>query len=120
MLGWVRTLFLNVKARDALLEKLELQAHAAKEQLNVSLELACSSYRPEVKVSSLEVAQEKFAELQAIAAEHPKMRLTNEQEVDAAIKQLEQDFMRAGYYAIRNQSASAHVSLSPKARELLR
>ena len=120
MFEWVRKLFLNAKEQGAALQKLEQQAHAAKEQLNESLELACSSYRPEVKVSSLEIAKEKFAELQTIAAEHPKMRLTNEREVDAAIKQLEQDFMRAGYYVIRNQSASAHVSLSLKAQELLR
>ncbi len=30
------------------------------------------------------------------------------------------DFSRAGYYAIRNQSASVHVSLSRKAEEFLR
>lgn len=120
MFDWIRKLVLNAKARGALLERLEQQAHAAKEQLNESLSLACSSARPDVKVTYLKCAKSKFAELQAIAAEHPRMRLTNEEEVDAAIKQLEQDFSRAGYYAIRNQSASAHVSLSPKAKELLR
>lgn len=120
MFDWIRKLILNAKARAALLERLEQQAHAAKEQLNESLSLACNSARPDVKVLHLNCAKSKFAELQAIAAEHPRMRLTNEKEVDAAIKQLEQDFSRAGYYAFRSQSASAHVSLSPKAQELLR
>ena len=120
MFDWLRKLFLNAKVQGALLEKLEQQAYTAKAQLNEYLSLACSSTKPAAKVSHLEFAKSKFAELKAIAAEHPRMRLTNETEVDAAIKQLEQDFSRAGYYAIRNQSASVHVSLSRKAEEFLR
>lgn len=120
MFDWLRKLFLNAKARGAQLERLEQQARTAKAQLNESLSLACNSTIPEAKVSHLEFAKSKFAELKAIAAEHPRMRLTNEKEVDAAIMQLEQDFSRAGYYAIRNQSASVQVSLSRKAQEFLR
>lgn len=120
MFDWLRKLFLNAKARGAQLERLEQQACTAKAQLNESLSLACNSTIPEAKVSNLEFAKSKFAELKAIAAEHPRMRLTNEKEVDAAIMQLEQDFSRAGYYSIRNQSASVQVSLSRKAQEFLR
>ena len=124
MFGWLRKLFLNAKARGALLEKLEQQAHSAKAQLNESLRVACTSPNPETKVLWLELGKSKFAELQAIAAEHPRMRLTNEEEVAAAIKLMEEEFSRAGYYAMadanRRQTASAYVNLSPKAEELLR
>lgn len=120
MFAWLQQLFLRAKERAALLDQLEQQAHIAKEQLNASLSMACSSASPEVKVMHLELAKSKLVELQAIAAEHPKMRLTNDQEVDAAIKQLEAEFSQAGFYAIRNQSASAQVSLSAKARTLMR
>lgn len=120
MLGWVRKLFLHAQARAAWLQSLEQQAHVAKEQLNESLSLACSVVSPSAKVAHLELARTKFLELQSIAAEHPKMRLTNEAEVATAIEQLEADFARAGFYAMRQQAASAHVSLSSKAQELLR
>ena len=120
MWGWLRQLILQAKERAALLEQLEQQAHAAKEQLNASLSLACSGARPEVRVAHLELAKAKFSQLRAIAAEHPKLRLTNDQEVEAAIAQLDAEFLRLGFYAMRDQAASAHVSLSPKARKLLR
>lgn len=123
MFGWLRKLFLDIKERGALLEILEQQAHTAKAQLNESLGLACRSHQPETKVACLALAKSKFAELKAIAAEHPRMRLTNESEIHAAIEQLEEKFSRAGYYAMaeasRRQSASAHVNLSPRAAELM-
>ncbi|MBF6631078.1 MAG: hypothetical protein ITG01_08020 [Comamonas sp.] len=120
MFGWLRKLFASAKEHAAMLEMLEKQASTAKEQLNQSLQLAHSSTSAEVKVLHLEFAKSKFAELQAVAAVHPRMRLTNEEEIDAAIKQMEDEFSRAGYYAMARQSASAHVSLSSKAKELLR
>lgn len=124
MFDWLCKLFLNAKARGAQLEILEQQAHIAKQQLNESLSLAVASTAPETKVSSLEFAKSKFAELQAIAAEHPRMRLKNEEEVDGAIKLMEAEFSRAGYYAMadasRRQSASAYVNFSQRAEELLR
>ncbi len=120
MFGWLRKLFASAKEHAAMLEMLEKQASTAKEQLNESLQLAHSSTSAEVKVLHLEFAKSKFTELQAVAAVHPRMRLTNEEEIDAAIKQLEDEFSRAGYYAMARQSASAHVSLSSKAKELLR
>ena len=124
MFDWFRKLLRNAKARSDLLERLEQQAHAAKRQLNDALSLACSATEPEAKVAHLELAKLKFAELQAIAAEHPRMRLTNEKEVDAAIKQMQAAFARAGYYVMadarRKQSVSAHVKLSPTAKDLLR
>ena len=114
----------DVNARSAALEILEQQAQAAKEQLNASLLLAYTSSGPETKVAYLELAKSSFATLQAIAAEHPSMRLTNENEVDDAIKLMEEEFTRAGYYvmfdASRRQAASAHVHLSQRAKELLR
>ena len=123
MFGWLRKLLLTVKERGALLEILEQQAHIAKEHLNESLSLACHSPHPETKVACLALAKSKFAELRAIAAEHPKMRLTNEEEIDAAIQLMEEEFARAGYYAIaeasRRQSASAYVNLSPRAAALM-
>lgn len=120
MFEWLRKLFLNAKAHAARLEILEQQASAAKEQLNASLSLALTSTSAEMKVAHLELAQAKLAELQAIAAQHPRMRLTNEEAIEAAIKQIREDFSRAGYDQMRRQSASAHVSLSPTAQELLR
>ena len=124
MFEWLRKLFASAQARAALLDKLEQQAGAAKEELNASLRWALTSSNPEIKVAHLELAKAKFAELQAIAAEHPKMRLTNEEEVETAIQRMAQEFTRAGYYAVadarRRQAVSAHVSLSPKAKSLLR
>ena len=123
MLGWLRKLFHNVQARSAALEKLEQQAHAAKEQLNHALVLAHTSNDPVTKVSSLVLAKTKFAELQAIAAEHPKMRVTNAQEVEEAIHWLDEELQRMDYYAIadarRRQSASAHLHISQRAKDLL-
>lgn len=123
MFDWLRQLLLSAKARRELLEVLEHQAQATKEQLNESLLLAHTATHPETKVTRLEFAKSKFAELQTIAAEHPRMRLTNEQEVDAAIKLLEEEFAQAGYYAMaearRRQSVSAHVNLSQEAEKLL-
>lgn len=127
MFDWLRQLFLKAIARSnqhaALLEELEQQACIAREQLNEALLLAHSSTNPETKVARLELAKSKLAQLQAIAARHPRMRVTNEEEVKTAIQLLEKAFSRAGYYAIANasrkQHASVHVSISTRSQELL-
>ena len=120
MLYWLKKQFLDFQSRGTQLELLEQQAAAAKEQLNESLSMALESSSPTAKVSCLEFAKSKFAELKAIAAEHPRMRLTNEQEIDAAIQQMAQEFARAGFYAKAKQAASVQVNLSATAQKLLR
>ena len=117
MFDWIRKLLANAKERAALLEVLEQQAHTAKEQLNEALLLAVTASNPATKVLSLEVAKSKFAELQAIAAEHPRMRLTNEEEIAETIKLMGLEFTRSGYY---EESVSAHVNFSQRAIDLLR
>lgn len=66
------------------------------EQINESVKLANSSENPSTKVSRLEVARAKLAELEKLAARHPFMSITNLAGIHRTIQALEREFTEAG------------------------
>lgn len=86
------------------------QAERSTRQLNESLQLANNSTNPETKVSRLEYAKSKLEELQAIAADCPAIRLTNEDGVKRTLAQLTEEFTAAGYYAKADTLCRSYTS----------
>lgn len=65
--------------------------------VNESLKIASESVNPDTKLSRLEVAKQKLAELNALAATYDFLSITSLAEVEALIDSLDVKFTQAGY-----------------------
>ena len=80
------------------------QAVLLMEIINESLQLANNSTNPSTKVSRLELARAKLDSLVLIAAQHPFIKLQRLDAVRRTIAQLAEEFTKAGYYALTDES----------------
>lgn len=73
-------------------------------QVNESVQIAHNSKNPETKVSRLEFAKSRLTELQLLTVKHPFLSITNLDGMLGTFAQLEDEFSKAGYYALTDPS----------------
>lgn len=65
--------------------------------INESLKIANESRNADTKISRLEVAREKLAELKQLSSKHPSIQLTQLPQVEQSIEDLDTEFIQAQY-----------------------
>jgi len=75
--------------------------------INESLTIANESDNIETKLSRLEVAKSKLLELKKLSEQYSFLSITSLDEGEASIRELENEFLKAGYQEIANGNIAA-------------
>lgn len=79
------------------------------EIINESLDIANQSVNPDTKISRLDIAKDKLAELKKLEKSNSFIHIEKLQQVEASINQLESDFEVAGYRRIADGNAQGNL-----------
>lgn len=74
------------------------QAHRYRDLINESIDLCLKSNNPETKITRLELAKGKLAELKVIVSAHSYINLQQIEETEDIIKKLEKEYVEKKYY----------------------